>query len=91
MRDKRRLPVACKLPDGFKAAGMYVEIDRALYGIKDSLALWYQEWTITLQRLKLIPCKKEPCIFINEHRRVIIVFYVDDFFVLYHKDHEAEA
>jgi hypothetical protein len=40
-RDPRSVLVACKLPDRFKQPGMCVEIDRALYGMKDSLALWY--------------------------------------------------
>jgi len=38
-RDQRSALVACKLPDGFKALGMCVEVDRALYGMRDSPAL----------------------------------------------------
>jgi hypothetical protein len=90
-RDKSRPAVACKLPDGFKALGMCVEIDRALYGMKDSPALWYQEWATTLRKLNLESCKEEPCIFMNERRNIMVVFYVDDFCVLYHRDHEPEA
>ncbi len=40
--------VACQLPDGFKQLGMCVEVDRALYGLKDSPALWYKEFSSTL-------------------------------------------
>jgi hypothetical protein len=88
-RDTNSVPVACKLPDGFKAPGMSVEIDRALYGMKDSPALWYRDLHSTLSKMKLIPCKEEPCIFMDEHRKAIIVFFVDDVLILYHKDDQT--
>lgn len=57
---------------------MVVEIDRALYGLRDSPALWYNEFASILKGLGFIPCKEEPCIFMNLVRIVFIVFYVDD-------------
>jgi hypothetical protein len=83
--------VACQLPDGFKQLGMCVEVDRALYGLKDSPALWYKEFSSTLQRLKLVACKEEPCIFIDTDHKVFILFYVDDVQVIYHKSNKALA
>jgi hypothetical protein len=90
-RDPRSVPVACKLPDGFKQPGMCVEIDRALYGMRDSPALWYQEFTTTLTRAGLIPCKEEPCIFMDKRRKLMVVFYVDDVQVLYHRTDKDKA
>ena len=90
-RDPRSERVVCSLPDGFKKPGYCVEIDRALYGMRDSPALWYQEFAGTLKRLELIPCLEEPCIFMNKARGLIIVFFVDDVLLLYHKDDELTA
>ena len=77
-RDPESAPVTCHLPDGFKREGIVVELQRALYGLVDSPALWYKEWTLTLSKLGLVPCLEEPCIFVNELRTVFVVFYVDD-------------
>ena len=38
-RDERSALVSCYLPDGWKRLGIVVEIDRALYSLRDSLAL----------------------------------------------------
>ena len=90
-RDASAALVRCYLPDGFKQDGMLVEVDRALYGLRDSPALWYGNFTTTLQTLKLLPCKEEPCMFLNEQRTVFVVFYVDDIQVLYHASALPEA
>ena len=65
-RDPESALVTCHLPDGFKREGIVVELQRALYGLVDSPALWYKEWTLTLSKLGLVLCLKEPYIFINE-------------------------
>jgi hypothetical protein len=83
--------VACQLPDGFKQLGMCVEIDRALYGLRDSPALWFKELTSTLSKLGLKGCKEEPCIFIDLTHKVFVLFYVDDVLVMYHKSDQAYA
>jgi hypothetical protein len=68
-----------------------VKVDRALYRLRDSPALWYKEWTGTLKRLGLIALKEEPCIYVNALYKVFVVFFVDDVQVLYHKSDEASA
>jgi hypothetical protein len=40
-RDLDSVLVACQLLDGFKVLGMCTLINRALYGLRDSPALWY--------------------------------------------------
>jgi hypothetical protein len=90
-RDPRSKRVVCLLLDGFKKPRYCVEIDRALYGMRDSPALWYQEFASTLKRLELIPCLEEPCIFINKARGLIIIFFVNNVLLLYHKDNKLTA
>jgi Reverse transcriptase (RNA-dependent DNA polymerase) len=90
-RDSNRPMVACKLPDGFKVPGYVTEVDRVLYGLRDSPALWFKHWTTTLKSIDLVGLKEEPCIFVDADHKVFVVFYVDDFQVLYHKVDEARA
>jgi hypothetical protein len=90
-RDTRSTLVAAHLPDGFKQEGKCVEIDRALYGLRDSPALWYRDFASTLDELGLVGCKEEACIFTDPKRKVLVVFYVDDVQVLYHKKNQKEA
>jgi hypothetical protein len=78
-------PVFCELPDGFKESGKCVELLRALYGLRDSPLLWYKELTSTLRTLGLSPCAEEPCLFQDAEHHVLVLFYVDDILVLYHK------
>jgi hypothetical protein len=90
-RPSRSVLVACQLPDGFKQLRIYIEVDRALYGLKDSPALWYKEFSSTLRELELKAYKEEPCIFINATHKVFILFYIDDIQVIYHKSDKALA
>lgn len=84
-------PVICKLPPGFEKPGYVVEVDRALYGLRDSPALWYNDWTGTLKSMGLLQLKEEVCIFVHPSHKVLVMFYVDDVQVLYYKDDEYLA
>ncbi|RYP29703.1 hypothetical protein DL768_011208 [Monosporascus sp. mg162] len=84
-------PVTCALPDGFKKSGVCAEIERALYGLRDSPLLWYREFSTTLQRLGLTPSPEEPCLFYDEQRTVILMFFVDDLLLFYHREHQSKA
>lgn len=90
VRDEN-VPVTCEYPDGFKKPGTLLEVKRALYGLRDSPLLWYREFKSTLLKAGLIPSTEEPCLFYNEQRTVLLVFFVDDILVLYNKKHKAEA
>jgi hypothetical protein len=85
LRQDTTEPVVCALPDGFKRAGKAVVVDRALYGMRDSPALWYQDFSKTLKRLGLHASKEEPCLYITPDKSLYVVFFVDDVQVLYHK------
>ena len=83
--------VAYKLLEGFKAPRICVELDQALYRLRDSLALWYQDINLRLKKLKLISCKEELYIFINKHYKIIIMFYINNVLVLYYKNYKRDA
>jgi hypothetical protein len=84
-------PVVCEMPDGFRRAGYCVKLNRALYGLKESPLLWYEELSGTLRSIGLLASKEEPCLFFDKTRRTLILFYVDDILLMFHKDHEQEA
>nr|XP_036577167.1 reverse transcriptase domain protein [Colletotrichum truncatum]KAF6784079.1 reverse transcriptase domain protein [Colletotrichum truncatum] len=64
-------PVVCYLPDGFKQNGKYVELRRALYGLRDAPLLWYKEFSSTLRRLGLKPASEDPCLFTSNDKKVM--------------------
>jgi hypothetical protein len=69
-------------PPGYKKqANEYLQLKRALYGLKISPKLWFEECSSTLKGLGFIPCSDEPCLMINKETGVIIFFYVDDFLI----------
>jgi len=90
-RSSEGSPVVCLLPDGFKIPGKVCELDRALYGLRDSPALWYDDFSATLEKLELVGCKEEPCLFMNKQKKLLVLFYVDDVQVLYHKRDQKAA
>jgi hypothetical protein len=90
-RDPYSVSMAYKLLDRFKQPRICVKIDWALYKIRDSPALWYQEFTITLTRAGLILYKEELCIFIDKRKKLIVVFYVNNVQVLYYWTNKDKA
>ncbi len=80
----------CKFPDGYKELlrlfkgstdGMAVELEKALYGLRELSLLWYNEFASTLKAAGLDKVNKEPCIFTNG--RILVFFYVDDILMFY--------
>ncbi len=81
-----------KLSDGYKKLielpkrainGFVVKFEMALYGLKESPLLWYNEFSSALQTAGLSKVNEEPYIFTNG--RVLVLFYVDDILVFYRK------
>lgn len=90
--------VFCKLPDGYEEImgqlkgsthGFVVELDKALYGLRSSPLLWYDEFTSQLEAAGLNKSKEEPCIFTN--KCILVLFYVDDILVFYRQEQQSEA
>jgi hypothetical protein len=80
-------PVYCYLPEGFSNSDHLWELRRALYGLKTSPLLWYEEFTKTLTELGLEPVKDAPCLWKND--KLLVFFYVDDIVVLAKPAHTA--
>jgi len=77
--------VICKLPNGYKVPGKCVKLKKALYGLKDSPLLWYEELSRLLEKLRLLSSKEEPCLFFDKERKILLLFYVDDILQMYHR------
>jgi hypothetical protein len=72
--------IYCEYPEGFERLGRCLLLLRALYGLKRSPRLWYNDFTTTLERLGLQPVPGVNCLFTND--RLIVFFFVDDIVVL---------
>ncbi len=84
-------PITVTLPEGFAENGKVALLERALYGLKDSLLLWYQEFAKTLNLNGMEASPEEPCLFYTADRKVFLVVYVDDFKVAYRAEDEEKA
>ena len=84
-------PVICEMPDGFRKEGMSVKLNRALYGLRDSPLLWYEEFSGSLREFGLMASKEEPCLFFDQERKVWVLFYVDDTLIMYAEEDEKQA
>ena len=62
---------------------MCMEVDRALYVMRDLPALWYKEFARTLIKMRLVTYKEEPSLFIDPKHKVFVLFFVDDIQILY--------
>jgi len=71
---RRKLYV--RLPDGFRQANKCLLLLRALYGLKESGHLWYEEFTGTLSDFGLQCSEDEKCLWYNDW--LVIFFFVDD-------------
>ena len=83
--------VICKLPFSFKVLKYIAKVNRALYSLRDSLALQYNKQISTFKRIGLAPLNKELCIFVNPTYKVYILFYINDLQVIYYKDNKVLA
>ncbi|KAM3511814.1 hypothetical protein MY11210_004569 [Beauveria gryllotalpidicola] len=80
-------PVMCAMPEGFEEFGKVLLLHRALYGLRDSPYLWFQELSGTFKELGLIQCAEEPCVLYTPDRRAYVVFHVDDILGLARPEH----
>ena len=82
-------PIHCQLPSGTEKEGEWVLIlQRALYRLKHSPNLWYNNFIATLGRLGLHQVPGVNCLFISEY--ISLLFYVDDIIVAYQTKHHPE-
>ena len=75
-------PTYCKLPEGWTGSDMILLLLlRALYGLKQSPALWYKHLSHTLIKLGLEPVAGVECLFSNDY--LLLFFFVDDIVIIY--------
>ncbi|KJZ69312.1 hypothetical protein HIM_11290 [Hirsutella minnesotensis 3608] len=86
---KKDHPVYVQLPQGFVELGflepgesstMIAKLDKALYGLRESPLLWYNEISQTLQEAGINRTDEEPCVFTNG--KILALVYVDDILIL---------
>jgi hypothetical protein len=80
-----------EFPAGYKKLGKCIKVLKAIYGLKNSLLLWYKKLNKALESMGLILFKKESCFFYFPNRKICILFYVDDILCLYHRNNILNA
>jgi hypothetical protein len=80
-----------KFPAEYKKSGKCIKILKAIYGLKDSLLLWYKKLNEALESMEFILFKKESCLFYFPNRKICIFFYVNDILCLYYKNNTLNA
>ena len=73
--------IYCLSPEGFERDELCWRLLRALYGLKQSPLLWYNDFTSALEDFGLHQVPGVNCLFSNDH--LIVFFYVDDVVVLF--------
>jgi hypothetical protein len=80
-------PVYVAYPPGFANSGYCLPLRRALYGLRRSPKLWFDDLSATFKRFGLRPAGDEDCLYCNEW--LAVIFYVDDIIFFYHKRNKA--
>ena len=84
-------PTYIKPPDGLEDPkdDILFLLLRALYGLKQSPALWYHHLSNTLENLGLVPVPGCECLFTCEYMHLF--FFVDDIVVMYERHNERKV
>lgn len=70
-----------------KNANIFFLLLQALYGLKQSLVLWYCHFSYTLIEMGLEHVSRINCFFHNQY--MLVFFFVNNIVVLYHQSHMA--
>jgi hypothetical protein len=70
--------ILLKLPPGCKGAKNIVRLNRGMYGLRQSALMWYNNLKDSLKEFGFEPIEADPCVFIHQATKEIIVVYVDD-------------
>lgn len=83
-------PTYCKPPTGWTGSDLILLLLlRALYGLKQSPALWYRHLSQTLIDLGLEPVAGVQCLFSNDF--MLLFFFVDDIVVLFDQQYTTQV
>ena len=84
--------VYCRPPEGWPGnADVFLLLHRALYGLKQSPALWYKHLFQALVDLGLEPLVEVECLFMSRNSHMLLFFFVDDIVVLYDHRYASEV
>jgi hypothetical protein len=81
----RKYKIFIKQPHGFEESGnetLVCLLLRALYGLKQSPLLWYDELTAFLRSIGLAPTISDPCLFVHLDTNAYVLIYVDDLLII---------
>jgi hypothetical protein len=82
-------PVYVQLPKGYVELGflkpgetgtMIAKLEKALYGLRESPLLWYNELSGALKEAGINRTDEEPCVFTDG--KILVLVYVDDILIL---------
>jgi len=65
---------------------LYLELNKALYGLIEAAKLWYAEVSTMLLSQGFTQSLADPCVFIHHEKQLLIGLYVDDMITFFHKD-----
>jgi hypothetical protein len=78
-----------RMPEGYETPGYVMLIRKALYGLRKSPLLWYEDLTKSLQELGFKQVPEEPCCWTKYD--ILFFFYVDDITLAYRLAQQATA
>ena len=81
--------VFMSLLQGYRKPGKILKLNKALYGLQESLILWQRELSSTLRSLGFQLISHELCCFVKN--RILVFFYIDDIVLAYWKAQESLA
>ena len=69
-------------PHGFGEGTDVCELQKALYGLRQSPLLWYERLAEFLTKIGLSPLMDDPCVFRPKDPDTFLVLYVDDLLII---------
>ena len=68
-----KLPKVCGDPPD-----LVRQLFKALYGHVEAPKLWNMEWSAVMVGLGFVQSRRDPCLWMNKGKNIILVLYVDD-------------
>ena len=65
-------------PAGIVLDGKNLQLDQALYGLKEAPLSWFEQLSEALAEIGFNSLRFDPCVFISADHKIIVVVYVDD-------------
>ena len=78
-----------RMPPGYRTAGMILQLQKALYGLRESPLLWQKHFTKKLHDFGFRTIPHEPCCMSKDG--ILLFFYVDDIVLAYDKKQQDQA